>query len=177
LPRFFPRRTNVVTRWWATVRGHNPTPAKGCKFFTDNVLSISRDKRTDLISVMVDWRDRHEAASWATELVARVNAEMRSRAIATASQYTAFLEKEWASTQLVETREAIGQLIESEIRQRMIATVTTEYAFRTVDAAMPADPDDIYSPNRPLVLIGSVFGGLFLGCAFVLAWNGLKSGR
>jgi LPS O-antigen subunit length determinant protein (WzzB/FepE family) len=44
-----------------------------------------------------------------------------------------------------------------------------EYALRSVDKALPADPKDIQRPNKPLLLILGLFGGLILGSLLVLA--------
>ncbi|MDE2136624.1 MAG: hypothetical protein KGJ68_04260, partial [Gammaproteobacteria bacterium] len=104
----------------------------------------------------------------------RVNAEMRARAMAKALAYTGFLEKELAATELVETRAAISRLIEEQIKQRMVASVTQEYAFQTVGHAYPPDADDFVRPQRLLLAVGGIFLGLLLGlgAAFVASLGG-----
>ena len=87
-----------------------------------------------------------------------------TRAIA----YTGFLEKELASTDLVEARAAINRLIEEQIKQRMLASVSQEYAFRTVGRALPPDADDFVSPRRLLLVVGGTALGFALGSALAL---------
>lgn len=168
LPRLFSRRWNSRERRWNGAPEHQPTPAKGVKYLNDNVLAASKDKKTGLLAVTADWEDRIEAASWANELVSRVNAEMRARAIASAEANRQYLEKELEGTQLVETREAINRLIEAQVKQGMIASVTQEYAFRTIGHALPPDADDRLWPKRFLLVIGGLIGGFLLACGGVL---------
>ena len=175
LPQLFPGAWDAAhgrwkTRWLRPV----PTMAKGIAYFDRRILNAERDRRTGLVSVSVDWRNREEAASWANELVARVNSEMRSRAMAKALAYTGFLEKELGSTELVETRAAISRLIEEQIKQRMVASVTQEYAFQTVGRAYSPDADDFVKPQRALLAIGGSVLGLLLGLA--TAFVGTLSG-
>ena len=168
LPRFFSQLWDQSKQEWAVPATKQPTLAKGFKYLTRRVLTVAKDKKTGLVNVTVDWRDPAEAADWANELVARMNTEMRGRAVARSSAYIAYLEAERGATQFVETREAINKVMEAQIQQRMIASVSQDYAFRIVDKAMPPDADDIWKPRRVrLIAMGFVAGGL-LGCALVL---------
>jgi len=174
LPKLFPQSWDAATQRWKGPLSGQPTLAKGVKYFNRNILAASRDKKTGLITVTINWRDRNEAASWANELVARVNAEMRARAMANAAASRDYLERALASTQLVETRDAINRLIESQIKQHMIASVTQEYVFRTVSRALPPDADDRESPKRRLIVtLGGIFG-LLLSCGGALLHAGAR---
>jgi uncharacterized protein involved in exopolysaccharide biosynthesis len=70
-----------------------------------------------------------------------------------------FLEKELQNTSAVEVRNAISRLLETEVKQRMLADVTPEYSFSVVDRALPADEDDPVRPKRlPLLIAGPLVG-------------------
>lgn len=142
-----------------SLSGRAPTPARGVKKFTDDILDVSRDKKTGLITITISWRDRVEAANWANDLVARLNVEMAARSTRAANDSVVYLEKEYVKTNVVETKEAIGRLLEAQIKQAMLAGVSREYAFRVVQRALPPDSDDIASPNRVLLLIAGPFIG------------------
>ncbi len=159
---------------WMVDEKHQPTPAKAYRHFDKDIRTIAVDKKTGLITVSVDWTDRVAAAAWANELVQRVNLEMRQRALARADSEVGYLEKEFESTTTVATREAIGHLIESQVKQRMLATVTPEFAFRVIDRAMPSDKDDPHFPNKFLMLIAGPIVGLIVGVLLVLAHAALK---
>jgi uncharacterized protein involved in exopolysaccharide biosynthesis len=176
LPQMFPGAWDATTqRWRENGRHHPPTIAKGAKKFDKEVLTVVRDRKTGLVTLTVDWRDRNEAAAWAAELVARVNSDMRLRAMNKAAAYKEFLDKELKSTELVEARAAINALIEEQIKERMIASVSQEYAFITVDHAMPPDADDIYSPNKMLVSVAGICGGALAGCFAVIVFCGKRN--
>jgi hypothetical protein len=148
-----------------------PTLAAAAKRFSGRIYTVARDRKTGLVALNVDWRDRQEAAQWNRQLVATINEEMRRRAMADADQYIAYLESELGTTQLLETRLAISRLLDAQIKQRMMAKVTREYAFRTVDPGMVPDADDVLRPRKlELIALGPVVG-LTLGVGYVLlAW-------
>jgi uncharacterized protein involved in exopolysaccharide biosynthesis len=160
MPELFASKWDAKNGRWAVDEKHQPTPAKAYRYFDKNVRTIAKDKKTGLVTLQVEWRDRKEAAAWANELVQRLNAEMRDRAIAKADASLGYLEKELVRTPEVGMREAIYRLIEGQVRQRMLADVTEEYAFRVVDRAMAPDADDPAWPPRKAVLLAA---GSFLG--------------
>ena len=164
----FPKKWDMHNERWSVPVAKVPTPWKGYKYFTEKVLNVDRDKKSGLITVSIDWESRLDAAAWANELIERVNEEMRLRALAAAVASTRYLEKEREETQLVETREAINRLMESEINRKMMASVTKEYVFRVVDRALPADVDDRLKPKRLMLVVVGVVGGLLLGSIVVL---------
>lgn len=110
----------------------------------------------------------------ANELVARLNREMRARAIARTSESVKFLQKELEDTAAIDTRQAINRLMEVQINQRMYANVTEEYALRVVDRALPPDRKDRLRPMRILMLVLGVLVGLVVGGLAVLAVHALR---
>jgi uncharacterized protein involved in exopolysaccharide biosynthesis len=181
MPLLFEDAWDAKARQWKEP-ADAPTLARGFKYFDTGIRSISRDKRTGLVTMTIDWHDRENAAEWANELVARLNAEMRSRAIAKSTASVGFLEQELKKTPLLGTQEAINRLIEAQIKQRMIASVTHEYAFRVVDRALVPDRIDKIWPKGSVLLPMGMFLGGFIGVVGVLlaAWlSGLarKPGR
>ena len=182
-PKLFASKWDTTNGKWRVDPDDQPTLAQAFKYFDTNVRTIIQDRKTGLVSVQIEWRDRHEAASWANELTQRLNAEMRSRAVAKAEASLGFLEKELTSSSALETQEAINRLIETQIKQRMLADVSPEYAFRVVDKAMAPDADDPVWPKKLwLIVIGAIFG-LAIGAVLALVLGtgsaalGLRGGR
>lgn len=165
MPVLFAAKWDSAKSSWKTGSSKQPTSAAGFKYFDSMVRSVSQDRKTGLVTINVDWIDPDTAALWANQLVARLNAEMRSRAILKADASLGFLQKELGGTTVLDTRSAINRLIESQINQRMLASVTQEFAFRVVDHAMAPDRNDVIRPKK-IVLIGS---GLLLGLVIGLA--------
>jgi capsular polysaccharide biosynthesis protein len=169
MPELFARQWDAKDgSWTVSAWRPRPTPARAFKYFDRHVRSIIRDKKTGLVTLQIEWRDRNESAEWANELVQRLNAEMRRRAIIKADASLGYLQKELISTPEVGMREAIYRLIEGQVKQRMLADVTEEYAFRVVDRAMAPDADDPVRPKRLLLLLGGPFFGLVVGIALAV---------
>lgn len=164
MPQLFAKSWDAAAGKWKDPL-HQPTPARAVKFFNKNVEKVVRDKKTNLITLDIDWKDRAVAVAWANELVMRLNDEMRNRAIAKADLSVKYLTNEFANTPEVETRAAISRLIELEIKDRMIANVTQEYSFRVVDKAMPPDKDDPLVPQKMVLFILGPVVGLLIGIA------------
>jgi len=129
------------------------------------------------LTLQIDWRDRSEAARWVNEIAARLNAEMRARAIEQADASVSFLEKELGTTSTVEIRDSINRLIEAQIKQRMLANVTREYAFRVVDRALPSDADDPVRPQKLMLFVLGPVVGLVLGIVAVLGLDMIRPKR
>jgi len=177
LPVLYPKLWDASARKWKVKDKDVPTLARAFRMFDEDVRTVSEDRRTGLITLAIEWNDPTVAADWANAQIARLNAEMRVRAIQRTNDAVAYLEKELNNTSELETRQAINRLMEAQIKQRMLANVTMEYAFRVVDSALPPDPRDKVRPKRLLMLLtGGVMGFIF-GVFAVLFVDAYKSRR
>jgi uncharacterized protein involved in exopolysaccharide biosynthesis len=177
MPKLFAKKWDAHNNKWNVRQEDQPTLAKASDYFSRKVRSVAQDKKTGLVTLQIDWRDREEAALWANELVRRLNAEMRDRAISKADASIGYLEKELKSTTLLGTQEAINRLIEAQIKHRMLASVSQEYSFRVVDTAMAADADDPIKPNKLLLIVAGPLLGFALGVALAFMFSGKEEGR
>lgn len=168
MPKLFWKKWDASANRWKVSEQRQPTPARAFKYFDKKVRRVVQDKKSGLITLHIDWIDRIEATEWANELVRRLNEEMRRRAIDSANRSMKYLERELTNTTEVETRQAINRLIEAQIKQRMLANVSEEYAFRLVDAALPPDQNDIHFPKRALLAVAGPVVGLFFGIVLAL---------
>lgn len=175
--KFFSEKWDQYAKEWRVEAQEQPTPAQAYAYFDERVRTVSRDVKTGMVTLKIDWRDRTEGADWANELVRRINIEMRERAIEKANASLAYLQAELQRTSEIGTREAISRLIEAQIRQRMLANVTEEYAFRVVDKAMVADKDQVVRPRKLVLLLLGVFAGLFLGAAGAIVASAVSGYR
>jgi uncharacterized protein involved in exopolysaccharide biosynthesis len=175
LPLLYPKSWDGQARAW--LPGKEPTTASGAKAFSERVVHVDQDKKTGLVTTYVDWTDRNLAAEWANEIVGQLNEEMRKRAIDHATSSLEFLNKELATTTTLETRQAINHLIESQVKQRMLSSVSPEYVFRVVDPALPPDVNDQVRPRRATLLIIGILLGFSMGFAIVFVRSSLPSTR
>jgi uncharacterized protein involved in exopolysaccharide biosynthesis len=167
LPQLYAARWDSAAHAWKPGM-RVPTINKAFNYFNKSVRTVTQDSKTGLITLQIEWRDRNAAADWANKLLTRLNGAMRSRAIVNADASIAFLERELQTTSVVETREAINRLIETQEKQRMLANVTEQYAFRVVDPAIAPDADDPSKPPKFLMEVAGPIVGLFLSVAVVL---------
>jgi len=172
--KLFPDRWDAQSGQWKVPVAERPTVTTAYKRF-QKITEVTQDKKTGLVTMKLEWRDPEQAADWVNAVVQRLNAEMRSRAIGKAEASVAFLEKELATTSLVGTRDAINRLIEAQIKQRMLASVSEESAFRVVDAALPPERSDPVKPKKFLLMVGGPLLGFIIGVMGVLMFNWVRS--
>jgi uncharacterized protein involved in exopolysaccharide biosynthesis len=176
VPLFFAKKWDARANKWKVSEQDIPSLHEAFRYFDEQVRKVIEDKKTKLIRVQIDWKDRHEAADWTNELVRRLNSEMRRRAIAKAEASLVFLEKELAVTTEIGERETLFRLIEAQIRQRMLATVTQEYAFRVVDTATAPDANESVRPKKLFMVAAGLLIGVIVGTLSVLMF-GVDRGR
>lgn len=162
LPVMFPTKWDAASgRWRSNDSDDAPTLNDGYRQFDRRIRSVTEDRRTGIVTLTITWRDPALAADWANELAARVNREMRDRAIGEARRSLEYLNRELDKTQVVELRQPIYRLIENRINTVMLANVRNEYAFKIIDPATPPDADDYSSPLHWLfALAGATLGAL-----------------
>jgi uncharacterized protein involved in exopolysaccharide biosynthesis len=143
--------------------------------FQLGVITIKDDKRSGLTIVTVNWTDPVIAARWANDFVALANEMLRLRAISESKASIAYLNDQIAHTNVVEIQRVMYNLIESETKDLMLASVKPEYAFTVVDPAVP--PEVRASPRRTLMLLLGIALGAVLGAIIAFARNALREHR
>jgi hypothetical protein len=166
LPVLFFDRWDAAKHAWRTGK-RVPSLDDGVEYFKD-VCSITQDRRTGVITVRVDWYDNQQAAQWANDFVGLANQRLRDAATVVAQRNIDFLQQEAAKTDNVGLRQAIYRLMESQIRDAMVASVEREYAFHTVDPALPSDLKHKVAPHRTLMVLEGAVGVGTLLSAWIL---------
>lgn len=134
--------------------------------FRNSVLAVADSKTTGLVTVSIEWPDATAAAKIANDYIAHANRIARDDARREAQTNLGYLERELAHAEHMEIREAIASLIESELRDTVIANVRVDYAYRVLDPAVP--PLLRYFPRRSLFAAGGVVVGIGLGAVIAL---------
>jgi uncharacterized protein involved in exopolysaccharide biosynthesis len=168
MPVLYPDKVDPRTGAWKPTVANPPTPWKAYKMFTSNILDVSQDKKTTLVTLRVDWTDRYVAASWANDLVEMVNERLRQRAINDANHTIDYLEQELKGAEAVELRTALFNMIESQLKVKSVATVRRQYIFQVLDPAAPADPDVRLRPHKAIYSIMGLVIGSILGAAIAI---------
>lgn len=154
-------------RWKETNPRRQPDIRDAIEYFDKHVLRVDEDKKTGLITIGVRWKDAAVAASWANEIVDRLNDRMRSRALAESDANVAYLQHVLTDTNVVEVKLAISRLLETELQKSMVARGDKQYAFRVVDHADV--PKWRSWPKRKIVVALGILAGGLVGFLAVLA--------
>jgi uncharacterized protein involved in exopolysaccharide biosynthesis len=165
MPVLFASKWDAQKKQW---KDSNDTPTEwdAFKIWDEQVRHVSFDRRAGLVTLIIEWTGPNLAAQWANDLVRQVNNRLRTEAVEEADRSIAYLEKQLPQTNSVEVQQAIYRLIEAQTKQKMVASTRAEYAFQTIDPAVP--PQEKASPKRALIVVTALMLGLALG--LLAAW-------
>ncbi|NJO12751.1 MAG: hypothetical protein HC872_03965 [Gammaproteobacteria bacterium] len=176
LPVLFARRWHSKEQRWL---GDDPPPTlqDGYEMFTRKLLRITEDRKTGLVTLQLEWRNRLVAAQWANLLVERADRVLRRRAIEQADLAMVFLDKELQKTSVVELRQALFSAVERQTQKRMLATIRPEFAFRVVDPARASDERRYARPAKLMLLLAGLFAGGVAGTGIAMLVQYRKRSR
>jgi uncharacterized protein involved in exopolysaccharide biosynthesis len=172
MPVLFPSRWDPARGQWKPVEPDQiPTEWDAWEAFDKRVRRILEDEDRGLLTIQIELPDREQAQAVADLLLTKANAEIRGRKLAELDSRIKLLEEELGQASLVELRQAIAEVMQAQISQRMMVRSQPDYAFRVID---PAAVPDLDRPERPkkafLAVLGTVAGllgglgvGLFAG--------------
>lgn len=156
---------------WRT--SNPPTPWKAYELFIEEVLKVSVDNDTGIVTIAIEWEDPVLAATWAEELILRVNTFVNEATVREAEQNLKFLDQQAQTTSVVELQKTIFTMMEGEIKRLMIARNPETAPLRVIDPAVV--PERRVRPRRTLIGIFGILSGGFLGMAIVLARSAMRA--
>jgi len=176
LPLLFSEQWDPDAGSWIAQDPENQPDMRDAVFnFKKNVIVVSEDSASGLVTLAVQWTDPQLAADWADLLVQRLNAHLRQRALAEAESNVAYLRGELGGTNVLTLQQSVGRLLETELQKLMLARGNEEFAFRVIDRAQA--PKTRFKPNRKLIVILAMFLGGMLSVLFVFASHAVKAAR
>lgn len=168
----YDQTNNVWLREPEGLRGSMPTAQEAYKYFSESVLSITKNKETGLYTLSVMHFSPTLAKQWVNWLVEDINNVMRERAITETRQNLDYLHNQLEKTALADMQSTFYRLIEEQTKSLMLAEVRKEFIFKVVDPAVV--PEQKSKPKRALIcILGTLLGGM-LGVALVLVRFSLK---
>lgn len=168
LPLIFNAMWDEDAERWDSPDNEAPTLNDAYSIFDQQIRRVSRDGLSGLVTISIEWQDPVVAASWANSLVDRLNGKMRSRAIVESERSIEYLMRQLEESSLIEVRQGLSRLIESEVSKAAIARSRSQYLFRVVDPAVAPDEDDYVRPKRAVTVLAGGFFGCFLGLLLIL---------
>ncbi|HXC56350.1 MAG TPA: Wzz/FepE/Etk N-terminal domain-containing protein [Rhizomicrobium sp.] len=170
-PILFAKDWDPATKTWKDGK----EPDYWMRFMMFNSLrTVDPDQKTGFTFLSIEWTDPVQAAQWANGMAQEVNDYMRQKAIDDAQRHINFLNKQLDVTTNSDLRLVLSSLEESELKNLMMASGNSEFAFKVVDPAVV--PKVRTGPHRMLILLGSLFVGLTLNFGWILFrhfWRGV----
>ena len=124
------------------------------------MLSISQDKQTKLISMKIEHISPIFAKDLLDLIIRETNHLLRTVDIESSNKALSYLKTELSQTLLVEIKESINQLIKAQLETRMMASIHEDYSLILLEP--PFIPEDKSRPGRALiVIILTMLGGMF----------------
>lgn len=142
-----------------------PTDLEAFKVFSEDI-SISQDKKTQILSLTVQSKSPLFAKIWAEKLVHDLNDYLREKDVEQARRSINYLRKQLEVTSLAQMQAILYQLIEEQTKTVMLASVRDGYAFRIIDP--PVIPEEKSKPKRSMIVLFSVIASMAVAAFFML---------
>jgi uncharacterized protein involved in exopolysaccharide biosynthesis len=133
--------------------------------FTE-MLSVSEDKKTGLVSVSIEYYSPQVAKQWLDMYISAINKHMQERQMEKVTRNIEYLEAQIAKTTIAEMQEVFYTIIEEQLKSKMLAEANPDYAFVSVSPSMV--PEQKSQPKRALICILGTLLGAMLSVLLVL---------
>lgn len=130
------------------------------------LINLDSNTQTNIHTLSVSWDNPVESANLANDLIKYLNEYTRLSALKKIEQRIKFLQIEQSSSNLVNNKVIFSKLIESQLRENMLANTQQEYSFEVIDPAKVTSYP--HSPRRLYLIFISLFIGLFIGVIFAI---------
>ena len=167
LPVVFNRDWDLSRNKWKKSLTEVPSSADGYKYFIKNVLKISQERKTSLVTLSMDWVDPALAANWANLFIRQSDEFMRNRAMDESRTTIVYLDQQIKIEQSVPIRESLFQLLEAQQKSLVFAKTRREFAYRVIDPAVAPQSRDMIWPKRRLTVLAGAFFGVLVGLIYI----------
>jgi LPS O-antigen subunit length determinant protein (WzzB/FepE family) len=144
-----------------------PSQQDAYKKLHDGILSLSTEKETGYVKLSVEHYSPTVAKQWVDWLVADINSTVMRQEVSRAEQAIEYLKDQVQATSVSDLQQVFFRLIEEQTKTVMLANVSPEYLFRTIDPAVV--PELKSGPRRMWIVFAGLLLGGMLGVAVVLA--------
>lgn len=168
-----PELYNKSSSTWVS-DSKKPSLLKASQVFRKSI-SISQDKKTQIIKLSVQSQSPGAAKIWAESLIFDINEYLRKRDIEQAEKSIDYLKKKLSETSISQMQTILFQLIEEQTRTALLASVRDGYAFQVIDPAVV--PEERTSPKRTVIVIISTVSTVLIMMLIVLVSDSLRRKR
>ena len=148
-----------------------PSDIEAYEFFMEDVLSVSQDKKSSLVTIAIEFYSPSLAKQWVDWLVTDLNDYMRTKDLNNAERTISYLNEQLNRTSIANMQTIFFQLIEEQTKTIMLANVRQDYVLEVIDPAVV--PEKEANPKRAMicVLITLLGGFISVIVVFVREFN------
>ena len=123
------------------------------------ILSVSEDKKSGLVSVSIEYYSPQIAKQWVDMYIESINRFMQQRQIDKVTRNINYLQEQIEKTAIAEMQEVFYTIIEEQTKNKMLAEASPDYVFVAVGPSMV--PELKSQPKRALIcILGTLLGGM-----------------
>ena len=161
--------TQKWTRKPSQETGIKPSYLEAHKKLLKDMLSISHDEKTGLIFISVEHISPVFAKDFLSLVIKETNKINRKKDMDSSGKALNLLKKELSSTSILEIKQSINKLIESQLETQMMTSMHDEYLLITLDP--PFVPETKSKPNRGIIVVLTTILAAMLSTVFLVLWN------
>jgi capsular polysaccharide biosynthesis protein len=129
-------------------------------------ITLEKNKLTGFITLSITSPSPINSRDWVNLLIEDINVVTKNKDLSKTNKALDFLNEQVSKTTLKELRDVFYSIIESELRTKMLASVSSEYLFSIIDKPIVAERK--ISPNRVFISIIGAILGFIIGLTYVL---------
>jgi capsular polysaccharide biosynthesis protein len=165
-------KTNTWVRDFKAPQKQIPSLLEAHEIFL-KMLTVEIEPKTKFVKIAIEFYSPEMAADWLIKLVAQLNNTIRQIDIDEANRSIEYLEKLIVNSQVSGLQTVFSNLMEEQIKSKMLAEVRKDYVFKVVDPAVA--PEKKSKPQRALIIIIAGFLGGIIGLIIILYRSGRQS--
>lgn len=158
-PQYNARLYDLDNRRWLIEGkdGGSTRPPSSWELFSlfSGKLTVIENKKTDFVTISIEYYSPYIAKKWLDMYVSAINLHMQQRQMTKVTNNIAYLEKQIEKTSIAEMKEVFFTIIQEQIKNKMLAEASPEYAFVAVNPSML--PEKKSQPKRALICMLIVF--------------------
>jgi uncharacterized protein involved in exopolysaccharide biosynthesis len=133
-----------------------PTVQDAYKLISEDLLTVSRDRRTDIVTIKFDHKDPQFARAMVDYYLTELSESLREETLKNAGENRRFLQEQLDRTFDALLREKISTRLAKEIETETFARAQQYYSFIVLDPPFVPDLNKRVKPKRILICVLSV---------------------
>ena len=129
-------------------------------------LNITESLDSGFVSISFEFYSPHKAKEWLDRYIASLNLYMQKRKIVKVTNNINYLQLQIKKISIAEMQNVLYSIIEEQMKSKMLAESSPEYAFIIVNQSMT--PEEVSKPNRVVITLVASLLGLILSLLFVI---------